>query len=82
MCGHAGGRYLQLAALLRQKNQHASLILLRVALPADNAGFSSRFRSWLSVPESSRTRAPSPETVRPYFSRSISSTKYCGFSRG
>lgn len=44
MCGHAGGRYLQLAALLRQKNQHASLILLRVALPADNAGFFQPFQ--------------------------------------
>ncbi|WP_034949742.1 hypothetical protein [Erwinia oleae] len=54
---YAGDRYLQPAALLLQENQHEPFIMLRVALPADNAGLlrplqdlAERAGSWQATP--------------------------------
>lgn len=59
----AGGRYLQLTALLRAYCRQITPISF------------SRLKSWLSVPESGRTRAPIRETVRPPFSHSTSTDR-------
>lgn len=71
----AGGRYLQLTALLRQENQHVPFILLRAYCRQITPISFSRLKSWLSVPESGRTRAPIRETVRPPFSHSTSTDR-------